>query len=658
MARPKKLEFTALFGLCLQVVFVLVCMIMGSKSGSRAATAVAWYGGAGVLVWFLVLVHGRQRRLAREEREELEELRQTRLSEEIFEDTELDRMRASSGLAFFERFLVPLFSILISAALLYFAYRIGYGMWQLRQVEVQIPAHVTVAMVFIAFAGFLIGKYSAGLAQSRGFRLLRAAGGYVLGNVIGAVLVAIATAMYYFEVTWGEAAATYVIAGIMALVGLEILLNLVLDVYRPRVAGEERRPPYDSRILGLFAEPGGVLKTVAATLDYQFGFKVSETWFYRFMERAILPIVLVQVLSLWLLSCIVVVEQDEVVFLEKFCKPYVSAEDRAKGLPATALEPGFYFKGPWPFVVARHVPAYRVHEVELGKIKEPAARRTGSAVAHDDIILWRELHIDEDVGHEINFLVPSTDTATDTDDAEALQALGGRKDAPQVNLARLLAHVHYRVERNADNTIDAEAAFTHEYRQTDMQEHVERLGYRALCRVAASQDFIQWLSEDRGESIRRFEELVKEGIEREGLELDVIYSGIPLVHPPQMVAGSYEDVVTSLEKREALAYQGEQMAYRIVYQAEGQAAETKYDAEGYAAMLRATAAAERDQFLAQLEAYRRAPDVYRTRTYLDYVEQALQGQKLFVVPRTSVDVQIIDETGSVRPSILDLDMEG
>ena len=51
---------------------------------------------------------------------------------------------------------------------------------------------VAIAAIFIAFPGFLIGRYAAGLAQSEGFGLLRAAGGYVLGNVIGLILIAIA----------------------------------------------------------------------------------------------------------------------------------------------------------------------------------------------------------------------------------------------------------------------------------------------------------------------------------------------------------------------------------------------------------------------------------------------------------------------------------
>jgi regulator of protease activity HflC (stomatin/prohibitin superfamily) len=108
------------------------------------------------------------------------------------------------------------------------------------------------------------------------------------------------------------------------------------------------------------------------------------------------------------------------------------------------------------------------------------------------------------------------------------------------------------------------------------------------------------------------------------------------------VAPDYENVVSSLEVREALGYAGELSAYQIRGEAAGQAAEERYRAEGRASALKAVIAAERDQFLAQLAAYRQAPEVYKVRTYLDALEEALRGQNLTVVPESPVNVQILD----------------
>jgi regulator of protease activity HflC (stomatin/prohibitin superfamily) len=688
MATPKKLEYTAILGFILQLASMIVCVVLAGQSKSRAVAAEAWHLGAGLLVWAVVLIHGRQRRLAREEREEYEQLKKTRLSEEIFEEGELDRMRASSGLLFFEKFLVPLFSLLLSGVLFYVAYRNGWGLWELGPAGVQKPAIVAVGMIFVAFFGFLVGKYAAGLAQGTSFRLLRAAGGFLLGNVIANVLLAIAMVLYYFELTWAETVVAYFIPALVALVGVEMILNLILDIYRPRVAGQETRPPYDSRILGLFAEPGGVLKTVAATLDYQFGFKVSETWFYRFMERAIVPLVLIQILSLWLLSSIVVVGQEEIAFMETFGQPHVTQEDAEVGLKASVYGPGFHLKWPWPIGIARYVPANLIQTVELGRIYDKAdwtAEDSGLRIAEDDkMILWSEQHVDPKLGREASFLVPSikdvefsaarawqgsvaTEAATGPVE-EPVQtepdAGGSEEDAlpeeetktPPVNLARLLAHVHFRVRRNADGTLDEGAAYAYCYEQSDLREHVKLLSYRALCRMSASQDFIEWVSRGRGEATQRLWAMIEEGVREAGLGVDIVFVGIPAVHPPPETAQAFESVVASLEVRDARELRGKETATESVAQAEAIAEETVNAAIGESARRRATAVADRYRFEKVVEAYGNETlrQVYMFRRFFEAMELALKGQDVVVLPEGSQQIQIIDLAEGLPSALLDI----
>jgi regulator of protease activity HflC (stomatin/prohibitin superfamily) len=657
MGHSKKLEYTALIGLVLQLLFAGTFMIVASQSRSRAAEAEMWQLVIGALVWFVVLVHGRQRRLAADEQEEMARLKESRLSEEIFQETELDAMRASSGLRVLERYLVPLFTLVLSGLLLFFGWRIASSAWGVPAPAVTRPSMVAIAAIFVAFPGFLIGRYSAGLAQSEGFGLLRAAGGYVLGNVIGLILIAISMALLYFDVSWAEVAVTFIIPVIMALVGVELVLNLILDIYRPRVPGRERRPPYDSRILGLFAEPQGVLKTVAATLDYQFGFKVSDTWFYHFMEKAILPLLLVEVVSLWLLTMIVVVNPNEVAFVEVFSEPYLTQADNARGLYATVLEPGFHWKWPWPFAVARHVPAYEIQSIAVGKIykDEAAAAKDAGLSDVDDVSLWKESHIRPGVaGEEASFLVPSTARVS----AESIPVVGVEgaakaAAAPEVNLARLLAHVQYRVKQKPDGTIDEQSAFTYTFRQTDIQRHMEELSYRALCRIAASQDFLRWIAQDRAAVVARLRDMIQEGADREKLGLEVVFVGMTAVHPPMEAATAYEGVVKAMEDKESLIYQGQTESERTIQDAKAQEKEIVNSAMAVSAVLR-TAEASKNQFLVQLDAYMRSPLVYEYRAYFDTLETVLQGQRLYVAPSTTNEVDIIDMTVTYTQELLKL----
>ena len=72
---------------------------------------------------------------------------------------------------------------------------------------------------------------------------------------------------------------------------VEVLLTLLLEIYRPRVKGQLARPLYDSRVIGLLTQPESLFTTAAQTLDYQFGFKVSETWFFQVLKEN-LPLLL------------------------------------------------------------------------------------------------------------------------------------------------------------------------------------------------------------------------------------------------------------------------------------------------------------------------------------------------------------------------------
>ena len=85
----------------------------------------------------------------------------------------------------------------------------------------------------------------------------------------------------------------------------EMLLTLLLEIYRPRVKGKISRPLYESRFVGLLAQPESLFTTAAQTLDYQFGFNVSETWFFRLLEKNLAFLILAQLAVLFLSTCVV-----------------------------------------------------------------------------------------------------------------------------------------------------------------------------------------------------------------------------------------------------------------------------------------------------------------------------------------------------------------
>ena len=175
---------------------------------------------------------------------------------------------------------------------------------------------------------------------------------------------AVALVFVQFEIFIVLNVVNWVIPILLIVLGAETALNVVFDIYRPRVKGEYGRSAFDSRLLGIINEPGGILHTAASTVDYQFGFKVSQTWFYKLLEKAILPLVLFAAVTLYSLSCIVVVSPDEEAIIEHFGNPLERSGDvRLAG-------PGLAFKLPWPFGIAYKHPTKTISQLNIGFVPE------------------------------------------------------------------------------------------------------------------------------------------------------------------------------------------------------------------------------------------------------------------------------------------------
>ncbi len=643
-------------GFLAQALFIITCYILYARTGSQALLAQTLFMTPGLFLWLVVYLHGRQKRLAASEKEELEDIRKGRLSEEIFEEQQLDRMRAHTGLKIFEKYFVPAFSVILSGALAFLSF------WNLNVVirtetmEAMEPLAAVAGMAAVTFFGFLLGKYATGLAHSERYQLLRAPASYLMGNVLTGILLVIAYAMVHFGFPWLEVISAYLIPIFMGIIALEVLLNMVLDIYRPRLPDQEWRPAYDSRLLNLCAEPAGVFETFAAMLDYQFGFKISETWLYSFMQRAILPLLLIQIFALWSLSTLVVIQPGEAAFIERLGRPRLRSPDQEAGLPASLYKPGFHLKLPWPIETIRRIEADNIYRKTVGKLiyeDEPYLERTEmtemeeeTQVQRDEnVILWRELHVEPNAGVEAQFLVPS------------LEEVEIEHAAPSLNLARLMARLHYRIRRDPSSGVDVQSAYNFYYRHEDPHRLIENLAFQTVCKIAASQNFLRWIHIEREEVSRRFARKLQESIDRLELGIDLVYAGLPSIHPPAAVAEAYESVINAYEQKETMINQGKREAVMMVKEAEGEAAERLNRAEAYAYELTEISEAEQSQFQVRLKAYDQAPQVYRFRQHFTAIEDVLAGHHLYIVPVTEKEVNIIDMKGRRPTDILDIDLE-
>ena len=318
------------------VIFIAAFVVTGYVN-SLAGQVGSVFLGLGVLVAFASWFQMRLEENEQLERLEVEELARARGDTTLFAAKDAEIFPAQRARAQFEKYLVPAFSALL------FLLEAG-GAWLLwRWVSAAnagiIPDRAMAALSLfgiLALLLFLLGRFSVTIARLENHRLLRPGASFLLA---GAYL-CFATALGIAGSRTGFAPADFYIARalcvLLGLMAVEMLATLLLEIYRPRVKGKINRPLYESRLVGLLAQPEGLFTTAAQTLDYQFGFKVSETWFFQLLKKNLLVLLLAQLAVLLLSTGVVFIDAGEKAVLERF------------GRPVAVLEPGAHLKLPWP----------------------------------------------------------------------------------------------------------------------------------------------------------------------------------------------------------------------------------------------------------------------------------------------------------------------
>lgn len=101
--------------------------------------------------------------------------------------------------------------------------------------------------------------------------------------------------------------------------------------------------------------------------------------------------------------------------------------------------------------------------------------------------------------------------------------------------------------------------------------------------------------------------------------------------PPEDVKDAFDDVTKSREDRERLKLQAEAYSNTIIPEAEGMARRILSEAEAYKEQVILAASGEAQRFDLILPGYQRAPQVTKTRMYLDAMQQVLQKTTTIIV---------------------------
>lgn len=573
---------------------------------SAAGLMATVFLGLGFLValvsWFQMRLEDRERL----ERFELDELARSKGSATLFANKDEETFPARQSRILFEKFFVPGFTIV----LLFLEAAAAWWLW-IKLPEMSLVALQNQELALGAFGLFflvlfLFGKYAAGIARLDQQRLLGPGAGWVL---LGAYLcfltltgiVASIPAVGFLKV---DGYLARIFCGFLGLLALETLISLIFEIYRPRVKGKVGRPLYESRLVGLMSHPEGLFTTAAKTLDYQFGFKISETWAYQMLAEKLPLFGVGLVVAALLSSCFVFLDPGEQAFLERF--GHLVNGDHPMG-------PGVHLKLPWP---VDHVYRYNTEEIQsfnIGYVEDTNR-------APEKTMVWTVPHYKE----EYNMLVASIDQQSlGTADASGA-ATESRQSAP-VNLLAVGIPVQYHISNARDWA----------YGHADAPALLEQVATREVVRYLVGVDLLDIMSSGREQAADELRRRIQARADELKLGVQIMFVGVEGIHPPVPVAASFEAVNGAEQTAQAVIWRAQGMTNATVLAAQATALEQVRTATGKADRQTRSAAAQALLFTNQIVSYLAAPDVYPSRVYYKTVIPAIADARKYIIGPTN-----------------------
>lgn len=682
----------AVTGGAVQLALVIAMTLIGLWSQSAALHAATLHLLGGLPIWIILVMVCHQHRLERLEALEAEQLaRRDAQSAAIFDEHADDLNLARRRLRNLHKWGLSIVSVGVAV------YLVAIGGWQFylntrpadfRPLALgpQVDDRSLLLMGLcagIAFVGFITARYVAGMTRVRQWQLLRGGAGYLMGGALVGFLAAVASLLHWLDVPRVFDVLGAVVPVLMLLIGVEIIVTLLLNAYRPRRPNEIARPAFDSRVLGLLTSPESIARAVSEAINYQFGFEISRSWFYQLLGRAVTPLVAFAMFVLILISSLIVVEPYEQAVVTRF------------GRLVRIDQPGLHFKWPWPIGSVEKYPVDRVHEIAAGSVSEHIDR--GRA------ILWTTQHTSSDE----NYIITGATSYLEEDDSGGSTTGGVRG----ISLVATNVTVQFRIgnlRKFVLNVTEPSQVITaaRQRQRWDLLVDDWKLGGRrgpdplvgkkavdpcplltalATRRVGnyfARHDIDTLLASGRLEAGHVLRKQIQEDVDRHNLGLDVIFVGLASIHPPRQgdVASAFHEQIAALQEKQAeiekagrdrietlvRAAGSEQDALRIhaaienldalkhdggdheeqieahrreinqmLVASSGEAARIINEAktEKWQRIIEARADAKR--FLAMLNAHRLAPKYYTHRLYYRALAEGLKESRIFILPGDS-----------------------
>ncbi len=569
-----------------------------------------------------------QKRAAIEEEDKLL-LEKRKERKATFDSSEDALFTASRTLGNYQRFspyvISAIAALAIAAMLLFF--------WGVVSKDELLLPEKAMQGAFITFllsvVSLFCGVFAIGQSRRREFRWLRPPGVWFVLSALMLLSASAAVMLKNMGIPAWDYWLSRVLMSACVVLAFELVINFVIEFYRPRT-GVEVRPVFESRLLSFFTEPGGILRNIADTLDYQFGFKVSGTWIYALLEKSLTPLILIWLVLFWGFTSVDQVAPGEMGVRETLGRH-----------SDTILSPGVYLKLPWPLQGIRKILVKQVQEVVIG----PELKDEQGVEKKPDVVLWTQPHY----AKEGRFLIATDIKELRRGEPEKENDSKGTENSP-VSMIAAMIPVQFRVK--AENVLD------YAYKHQDPVKTVKDLSEKEITSYFAGADMLRLMSDERRDAIKTLTERIQAATDKAELGVEIIAVAFLDAHPPITDDGlpqAFQEVVGAKEEREAAVHDAKGYRARTIPQAEADSLQLVLQAEAYKHEQTQVSKAEIERFTQRLVGYRAMPRMYKLNALLELLEVDCRDARKYIVPAgTQYDVYVINLEEKQRLDLLDI----
>ena len=539
------------FGFLLQLVAATVLLIFGYRGDEATARFASFYLYTGLIVWLGLIIVFNQHKLERLEALEEGELTATTSGESIF-DRSGDEIRvAARRLRMMYKWVMPLASLLFVCVLFLLSWIMfdalagmaGSDGW-LQLLMTENKGWLIAVTLGFSVVCFIISRYLAGMAEQKVWQNLRAGAAVMVGNAVVLLAIAVGTIVRYFEIDDVMFFVAWAIPVFMVIVGVEVVLNPLLNPYRPRISGEFPRAAFDSRSLSLLATPDSLVRSLNDAVNYQFGFDITSSWGYQLVLRS----------SAWL--CIL----GLLVLLALSTLSVVGGREQGLRLRSGALvgtegnvvhDPGFFWKLPWPIEQTRVYDVSSLRSLPLTPMDK--GRRDG--------FLWED-EVRLDPGEVIEPFIVGRSRLTVDSDARVTQDSESGEDAAgdfsgNYALVDMLVQLEYRIRPESGgepgllrylhfgtDSIQRRQEFT------DRERALRDLALSVVTREMSTRSLDDVLSDDRADISGQMLVEVQRAFDKQQVGVEIVAINIPMIRPSGDAASRFQDLPLAMQQRD------------------------------------------------------------------------------------------------------------